>query len=77
MRSLLTEMKWFKSAARLLDRHFVNKGSLDLSKEVLWISVICGLQSYQLSKLEVKKNYAGQPGLSPTCLRRTEQQKFS
>ena len=39
MRSLLTEMKWFNSAARLLDRHFVNKGSLDLSKEVLWGSV--------------------------------------
>ena len=32
-------MKWFKSAARLFDRHFVNKRGLDLSKEVLWVSV--------------------------------------
>ena len=71
------EKEYIKSAARLLNRDCVNRSNLDLSKEVLWISVICGLQSYQLSKLEVKKNYAGQPGLSPTCLRRTEQQKFS
>ena len=33
------EIKCIKSAARLLDRDCVNKGGLDLSKEVLWASV--------------------------------------
>ena len=32
-------MKYVKSAARLLDRNCVNKRGLDLSKEVLWVSV--------------------------------------
>ena len=31
-------MKYIKSAARLLDRDWVNKGGWDLSKEVLWVS---------------------------------------
>ena len=39
MRLLLTEIKYVKSAARLLDRTCVNKGGLDLFKEVLWVSV--------------------------------------
>ena len=33
------EMKYIKSAARLLDKDCVNKGGLDFSKEVLWASV--------------------------------------
>ena len=33
------EVKYLKSAARLLNRNFFNKGDLDLSKEVLWISL--------------------------------------
>ena len=33
------EIKYVKSAARLLDRNWVNKRGLDLSKEVLWVSV--------------------------------------
>ena len=33
------EIKCIKSAARLLDKNCVNKGGLDLSKEVLWGSV--------------------------------------
>ena len=33
------EIKCIKSAARLLDINCVNKGGLDLSKEVLWVSV--------------------------------------
>ena len=33
------EIKSIKSAARLLDKDCVNKGGLDLSKEVLWVSV--------------------------------------
>ena len=33
------EIKYIKSAARVLNRDCVNKGGLDLSKEVLWVSV--------------------------------------
>ena len=39
MRSLWMEIKYIKSATRLLDRDWVNKGGLDLFKEVLWVSV--------------------------------------
>ena len=39
MRVLWTEIKYIKSASRLLDRAWVNKEGLDLSKEVLWVSV--------------------------------------
>ena len=39
MRWLWTEIKCIKSAARVLDRNFVNKRGLDLFKEVLWVSV--------------------------------------
>ena len=31
--------KHHKSAARILDRDCINRGGLDLSKEVLWVSV--------------------------------------
>ena len=33
------EMECIKSAGRLLNKDWVNKGGLDLSKEVLWVSV--------------------------------------
>ena len=33
------EIKYLKSAARLLNRYYVNRRGLDLFKEVLWISV--------------------------------------
>ena len=39
MRSLWMEIECVKSATRLLNRIWVNKGGLDLSKEVLWVSV--------------------------------------
>ena len=39
MKSLWMEIKCIKSAARLLNIDCVNKGGLDLSKEVLWVSV--------------------------------------
>ena len=39
MRLLWTEIKYVKSVARVLDRIWVNKGGLDLSKKVLWDSV--------------------------------------
>ena len=39
MRSLSTEIKCIKSAARLLDIDCVNKGGLDLFKKLLWVFV--------------------------------------
>ena len=33
------EIKYIKSAARVLNRDCVNKGGLGLSKNVLWVSV--------------------------------------
>ena len=51
MRSLWMEIKCVKSATRLLDRIWVNKGGLDLSKEVLWVSV--GQRAADLRALKV------------------------
>ena len=51
MRVLWTEMKYTKSAARLLNRNWVNKGSLDLSKEVLWVFV--GQRTAELPAIKV------------------------
>ena len=45
------EMKYIKSASRLLDRAWVNKGGLDLSKEVLLVSV--GQRAAELSVIKV------------------------
>ena len=39
VRSLWTKMKYVRSAARLLNRNCVNKRGLDLSREVLWVSI--------------------------------------
>ena len=39
MRVFWTEMKYIKRASRLLDRDWLNKEGLDLSKEVLWVSL--------------------------------------
>ena len=39
IRSLWMEIKYIKSTTRLLNRVWVNKKGLDLSKEVLWVSV--------------------------------------
>ena len=52
MRSLWMKIKFVKSAARLLNRDWVNKGGLDLSKEVLWVSV--GLRAAELQAIKVK-----------------------
>ena len=60
------DIKYIKSAARVLNRKFVNKGGLDLSKNVLWVSVGQGQQIYRLSKLEVKKKFCR----SARCRRR-------
>ena len=49
-------IKYIKSAARLLNRDCVNKGGLDLSKEVLWVSVGQRVAKLQPVKVEGLKN---------------------
>ena len=61
MRSLLTEIKCIKSAARLLDKDCVNKRGLDLSKEELWVSV--GQRAAVLQAVKV----GGQKKILPIC----------
>ena len=56
------EIKYIESAARVLNRDFVNKGGLDISKNVLWVK---GQQIYELSKVEVKKKFCRAAGLEP------------
>ena len=51
MRVLWMGIKYIKSASRLLDRAWVNKGGLDLSKEVLWVSV--GQKAAELPAIKV------------------------
>ena len=51
IRVLWTEIKYNKSAAKLLDRVWDNKGGLDLSKEVLWVSV--GQRAPELQAVKV------------------------
>ena len=56
------EMKYNESAARVLTRNCVNKKGLDLSKEVLWVSV--GQRAAELSAFKVgglKKKSADRP----------------
>ena len=51
MRVLWMEIKYIKSTSRLLDRAWVNKGGLDLLKEVLWVSV--GQRAAELPAIKV------------------------
>ena len=65
MRSLWMEIIYVKSAARLLNRNWVNKEGLDLSKEVLWASV--GQRAAELRAVKV----GGQQKILPICQVRT------
>ena len=63
-------IKYIKSASRLLDRDWVNKGGLDLSKEVLWISVdlrVTELPAIKVGGLEKdsadRRNFLSNPKL--------------
>ena len=47
------EMKYSKSATRLLNRDCVGRQGLDLSKEVLWVSVCQRAAKLPAGKLEV------------------------
>ena len=73
------EIKDIQRPARLLDRDYVNKGGLDLSKEIWWVSV--GQRGAELPAVKVgglKKNSAALPGSNPSPLRRTRwQNSFS
>ena len=49
------EMKYIKSAARVLNRDIVNKGGLDLSKNALWVSVGQGAADLRAVKVGGQK----------------------
>ena len=60
MRVLGMEIKYIKSDAKLLNRDWVNKGGLDLSKNILLVSV--GQREAELQAVKVgglKKNSVG------------------
>ena len=59
-------MKYIKSAARVLDRYFVNKRGLDLSKEVPWVSV--GQRAVDLQAVKVGGHPKNSADLSPVYL---------
>ena len=44
-------IKYLKSVTRLLDRHYVNRGGLDLSKKETWVSV--GQRAAELPAVKV------------------------
>ena len=62
MRSLWMEIKYIESNARLLDGNWVNKGGLDLSKEVLWVSVDQRAADLRAVKVE---GWSYCPGIKP------------
>ena len=67
------DIKYIKSAARVLNRKFVNKGGLDLSKNVLWVSVGQGAADLRAVKVGgSKKNSAARPVSNPSRPHQTE-----
>ena len=50
-------IKYIKSAARVLNRDCVNKGGLDLSKNLLWVSVGQGAADLRAVKVGGKKKF--------------------
>ena len=59
------EIEYIKIAARVLNRDCVNKRGLDLSKNVLWVSVGQGAADLQAVKVGGQKNSAAWPGSKP------------
>ena len=49
-------IKYIKSTARILNRNCVNKRGLDLSKNVLWVSVGQGAADLRAVKVGGQKN---------------------
>ena len=71
------EMKYIKSAVRVLNRSCVNKRGLDLSKNVLWISVGEGAADLRAIKVVgLKKNSAIRPGAGYSGSRTAARQNF-
>ena len=67
MRVFWLEIKCLKSATILLNRICVGRQGLDLSKEVLWVSVSQRAAELPASKVGgLEKNSATQPGSKPT-----------
>ena len=58
-------MKCIKSAARLLNIECVNKGGLDLFKEVLWVSVDQRAAVLRAVKVGGKKRFCRSPRFEP------------
>ena len=56
------EIKYIKNPARVLNRDCVNKGGLDLFKNVLWVSVGQGAADLRAVKIGGKKKSADRPG---------------
>ena len=59
------EIRYIKSAARVLDRDCVNKGGLDLFKEVLWVSLGQGTAELQVVKVWGKKKFCRSDQFEP------------
>ena len=57
MRSLSMEIKYIKSDARVLNGNCINKGGLDLSKNVLWVFVGQGAAYLRAVKVGGKKKF--------------------
>ena len=71
------EMKCIKSVARVLNRNCVNKQGLDLSKNVLWVSV--GQKAAKLQAVKVgglKKDSAKRPCAGKAGSNRAARQNF-
>ena len=71
------EIKYIKSAARVLNTNCVNKGGLYLSKNVLWVSVGQGAADLRAVKVGgLKKNLAIRPCAGYSGSRPATWQKF-
>ena len=70
------EIKYIRSDGRVLNRNFVNKGGLDLSKNVLWVSV--GQEAADLRAVKVggQKNSADWPVAGEAGSNRADRQNF-
>ena len=58
------EIKYIKSAVRVLDRNCVNKGGSDLSENVLWVSVHQGAADLRAINVGGQKQILP---ISPMC----------
>ena len=60
------EIKYINSAARILNRNCVNKGGLDLSKNILWVSVDQGAADLWAVKVGSQKKFCRSARFEPT-----------